>query len=175
MPASGTSRELLRSRADRALTGRLHCQGCAPHAADDSQAACPLALPALVHAADAEQLDVDHLKVLAESLIIEVEHRDGHAFLALIGELDLATACKLHFLLHGLLAEHPRIVVDVTDLAFTDAVGIRILHTASTKASSGGDGWLRLTGINPRLERLLRIARADSLLPVYQSKDVTMA
>jgi anti-anti-sigma factor len=174
MPASGTSRELLRSRTDRALTGRLHCQGCGSHAADGSQAACPLALPAPVHAADAEHVDAEHLKALAESLVIEVEHWDGHVVVALIGELDLATACKLHFLLHELLTEHPRIVVDVTGLAFTDAIGIRILHTASAEASSSGDGWLRLTGTNPRLERLLRIARADSLLPVYQSKDVAM-
>jgi anti-anti-sigma factor len=168
--------------------GRLHCSGCAAHfggaadAADAAQLPCPLSLPAPTERnppAPAERLHAVSALLVVDVQRVEADRDDvhrvdadrgaGHFLVTLGGDLEMSTACKLHFRLRGLIAERPRIVIDVTRLDFTDPVGIGILRGAAA-AAGGAGGWLRLAGENPRLERVLKIARAHSLLPVYANE-----
>lgn len=106
---------------------------------------------------------------MVRPLTIEVERREGYSRLILTGELDLATGCELHYVLRGVLDDCPRAAIEVTGLAFTDPAGIGILRAAAVRAGAAG-GWLRLTGVNPQLQRLLTIARAHMLLPVFAAE-----
>jgi anti-sigma B factor antagonist len=158
---SRITRDLVRWPAPHPVNRRLPCQGCAFHFTGDPDAACPFGLPT-----SSRQLGAAHMGSMVRPLAIEVEHREGYYRLILTGELDLATGCKLHYVLRSVLDECPRVAIEVTGLAFTDPAGIGILRAAAVRATAAG-GWLRLTGVNPRLQRLLTIARAGTLLPVF--------
>jgi anti-sigma B factor antagonist len=143
----------------------MPCQGCAAlH--PTTATACPLALPAPAQPATPRASRATAQEVAAPALAIEAQRHGSYSQVALGGELDLATSCSLHFGLQEELEHCPHVVVEVTALTFTDAVGLRILHDAATEASARGGG-LVLAGANPRLDRLLHIARLPLLLPIY--------
>jgi anti-sigma B factor antagonist len=66
------------------------------------------------------------------------------------------------------------LVVDVTDLAFIDASGLRVLVSAAQQAVQCG-GWLRLVGARDLLRRMLRIVRLTTVLPVYDTVQMALA
>jgi anti-anti-sigma factor len=103
------------------------------------------------------------------ALTVTPMRRDGYVLLRLIGELDLETACDLHFHLHALLTDTPRLAIEAGGLAFTDAIGIRVLLQA-IKAAEAAGGWLRLVDVGPRVRRVLAILRLDRAVPLYASE-----
>ncbi|MBR7827180.1 STAS domain-containing protein [Actinospica sp. MGRD01-02] len=161
MLSSRITRDLVRRPAPHAVNRRLPCQGCAFHFTGETDAACPFGLPT-----SSLPYDAAHVDSMVRPLAVEVELREGYARLILTGELDLATGCKLHYVLRGVLDDCPRVAIEVTGLVFTDAAGLGILRAAAARAVAAG-GWLRLTGVNPQLQRLLTLARARTLLPVF--------
>jgi anti-sigma B factor antagonist len=75
------------------------------------------------------------------------------------GELDLATADELARVLHRYSRD--RIVVDMTDLSFCDAKGLRVLLDAAIARRESGDR-LVLRDPAPAILRLLEVTDTTS-------------
>lgn len=96
---------------------------------------------------------------------------NGYTLIRISGEMDIATAPDVRAFLRAALADghaHARLVADLTDLSFIDAVGISALLDAGRYATSRG-GWLRLTGAGAHLRRILRILHLTRTLQVYDT------
>ncbi|MEO3770284.1 STAS domain-containing protein [Micromonospora sp. B9E7] len=90
--------------------------------------------------------------------------RDGGACLRLTGELDLSTAPQLTAAIEELTAAgETRVLLDLTDLTFCDSTGMAVFVRGDNQAAAEG-GWLRLTGANGRVERVLRVTGLADLL-----------
>ncbi|MFI6992505.1 STAS domain-containing protein [Nonomuraea wenchangensis] len=99
-------------------------------------------------------------------LTVRVEERDGHAVVRLDGELDLLTRPRLSAACDDLLSRGVRrIVIDATDLSFSDCAGLSALLGVRREAWRRG-GSLVLTGVHGMPARLLAITgAAATLLP----------
>jgi len=86
----------------------------------------------------------------------------GGAVLAVVGELDVATAPVLA---SALAAESGRLVLDLSGLTFCDAAGIGVMLRSRTRLRTAG-GDLVLLAPPPLLRRLLTLLRLDAELPV---------
>lgn len=70
-----------------------------------------------------------------------VNGRDSSATVRLAGELDLSVADELRDLLDGLITEgHPRIELDLGEIAFVDSRAIGVLIGAQKRAERAGGG-----------------------------------
>ena len=74
--------------------------------------------------------------------------------LSVEGDIDIATEQMLRRALDAALTEHPHLVVDMRDVAFIDAAGIRVVLGAAAKLN--GSGPLRVVNA-PRLAWLLDV------------------
>jgi anti-anti-sigma factor len=85
--------------------------------------------------------------------------------LALRGELDLATAGVLADRLRGLRERHATVVLDLDELTFIDAAGLRVLLTAAADARN--DGWaFTVTRGSAPVRRLFELLDIDAILPL---------
>jgi anti-sigma B factor antagonist len=65
---------------------------------------------------------------------------DGHAIVALCGELDVTDAAGVAAVLAGILAGRPNIIIDLAGLEFIDCGGLRALAGVREQARrAGGD------------------------------------
>jgi anti-anti-sigma factor len=88
------------------------------------------------------------------------------------GELDIATAGMLRAAFEAVLTEDgdaEMIVVDLTELAFIDSTGLRLLLELSAECEQGDR--LRIINGSPAVERLLDIAGVRSCLPLITRDD----
>lgn len=69
--------------------------------------------------------------------ITEVDH-DGTCRLVMRGELDVASAHSVGDRLHTLLADHRRIIIDLSELSFIDSTGLGVLVRATEAADQNG-------------------------------------
>lgn len=108
-------------------------------------------------------------------LRVRVRTRSGHKVVSLAGELDIADAEQLAFQLSALIsAGHTRIVVDLTELLFCDAPGLRTLEKAARRAALCG-GWVRLAGTRAPIRRIIRIAKLTQLFPEFRTLEDALA
>lgn len=78
------------------------------------------------------------------------------------GELDIATAGHLRAVLLQVLAAGQRhAVVNMAGLTFCDATGLGML-VAAQRRYTAQSGWLRVTGLTPRLTRLFTLCALPS-------------
>ncbi len=90
--------------------------------------------------------------------ITPVDHLDGRLVLRLSGELDLATVPALAAAVdHAIAASDAAIVLDLTELAFLDACGLRGLSRAGHAAEAAHRS-LSLRGSRGLPQRVLRLA-----------------
>ena len=90
-----------------------------------------------------------------------------YAIVRLDGELDVASSGLLVQHLSGLLSEgYTRIVIDLTHLVFCDAAGLGAFVRVGRLVATRG-GWLRMVGAQPRMTRIMSIARLTRMLPGY--------
>ena len=89
------------------------------------------------------------------------EPKDGSPLILRVsGELDLATAADLRASLDGALASGSRVVVDMAEVAFIDASGLRPILEAAEALNGSGP----LTLVNaPLAARLLRLTGLTDL------------
>lgn len=94
-----------------------------------------------------------------------VVHPDGSGdVIAVVGEIDPATAPQLHAALHRLLADgRTEVIVDLSAVTFMDCSVLTFLVTAHEATSAVG-GSLRTTGNNPLLPRLLEASQMTGVL-----------
>lgn len=96
--------------------------------------------------------------------------REGVVAVELQGELDLSTAPVLEDAFFEAESLEPRqIVLDLADLSFADAAGLRPIVAALRRARS--DGW-RVVGVNPTVpvRRLFELTGVDRALELIESE-----
>jgi anti-sigma B factor antagonist len=96
-------------------------------------------------------------------LRISVAHGSSHAVMAVSGELDLATTPELEARLRERDVADGDLEMDLSQLSFIDASGLRALIAASRAAMARGHR-LCVSRTSPSLDRLLRITGARGLL-----------
>ncbi len=77
-------------------------------------------------------------------------------------------------LLHLAAGEQPRIVLEMSQVNACDSSGLNLLvqtHRLATRQ----DGWLRLTGVQPNVRRVLELTNLIRILPVCDSVDAALA
>lgn len=80
------------------------------------------------------------------------------------GELDLATADILADRLRRLQDRHASVLLDLDELAFMDATGLRVVLTAASAARN--NGWaFTVTRGSARVRRLFDVLGLDDHLP----------
>jgi anti-sigma B factor antagonist len=94
-----------------------------------------------------------------------VQHdlRDGFARLFVCGELDLFTARLLEDELASVERWIDRVVVDLSDLSFMDASGLRALAGAARRASERGLRFA-ITGCRPMVRRVFELTGMGGML-----------
>lgn len=93
--------------------------------------------------------------------------------LALAGELDVGTVLVVVRSVAAALATSPApqvIVLDLTELRFLGAAGVRVLCTAADHAAAEGTTVRVVTGGNPVVERSLSLSGKDRVLDVYPDR-----
>jgi len=92
------------------------------------------------------------------------EPKEGLFVVALVGELDMASAAELSLRLAGLgTNERFRVVVDVSGVSFIDSSGLNALVT-SARAVEANDGWMIVAGGSQHIARVFDVVRlADSV------------
>jgi anti-sigma B factor antagonist len=101
-----------------------------------------------------------------------VDHpEDGTAVVTLRGQLDIDTAAHLRGALAAALERPvPRVVIDLSEVAFCDSIGLSSLALAHNHCVEAG-GYLRLAAPNPFLRRVLTVVGLASTLPMYRTVD----
>ena len=93
---------------------------------------------------------------------------DGHAVVALRGELDIVDAAGVAGALAAVTAHEPRVIVDLTGLGFIDASGLAALVSGWKHARHAG-GDLLLVAPQPRVLRVLAATRLLGVFSVHPS------
>lgn len=89
---------------------------------------------------------------------------DGRPIVHVAGELDIANAPLLEQYLLGFLDDGVReVLLDLSDLTYTDSIGIKTLLTAASMCERDG-GSLRIIRISRAVARILEIVQLRSLL-----------
>ena len=101
---------------------------------------------------------------------LELTRDGGHLTAHLIGELDHHAAADLRQKIDAVtLSCRPRLLtIDLSRLAFMDSSGIGLImgrHRLMTSL----EGQLRLAGVHPRMERMIRLAGLDKL-PIWEEE-----
>jgi anti-sigma B factor antagonist len=92
----------------------------------------------------------------APSFSWSLSHPDAVPTIALVGELDIASAPELQSQLAALVADGGRLTIDLGELAFIDSTGLRVmLVTQRTAADTGCDVVFRRP--QPAVRRLLNV------------------
>ncbi|GAB2756483.1 STAS domain-containing protein [Streptomyces bullii] len=95
---------------------------------------------------------------------------DGTTVVIVKGEVDHHTTAPLRQALtppDGLT--RPRTVADLSGVTFMDSSGINALIAAHQ--AHGDQGWLRLAGIQPSVQRVLQLVGVDTLIACYPTLD----
>jgi anti-sigma B factor antagonist len=99
---------------------------------------------------------------------LRADAKIGHATVRVEvrGELDLATADRLHeFVMEVMTQSSPLVVLDLSGLAFCDPYGLSALLRIAGAAEGAGGG-VTLMGVPPFFARLVRITQLEKRLPV---------
>lgn len=120
-------------------------------------------------AAPSDRVNRDELSIAlsAEPLSLELtELREAaRVRLRVRGELDIATADMLADRLRGLRERRAAVLLDLDELAFIDASGLRVVLSAAQDARN--DGWeFTVTPGSARVRRLFVLLDLDKHLPV---------
>src|SRR5690242_17128951 len=85
------------------------------------------------------------------------ELADGSRLLRAHGEVDVATASRLERALSNCGQQHPaQLIVDLADVPFMDASGLRVLISARGRQQKK-HGELLITHASPQVARLLQV------------------
>jgi anti-sigma B factor antagonist len=108
---------------------------------------------------------------MEEILTIQVRCRPGHVLVAVAGEIDISTVPRLRGVLRTVTAGGVRVIVDLDQVSFIDAIGLGALADAAGRAGAAG-GSLHVTAAAPRVRRLLAITGLDRhlLMPTAEAE-----
>ena len=100
----------------------------------------------------------------SERLWASEQQHDGELRLSIGGELDLSTAGALRERLERARARGCSVRLDLSELAFVDSSGLKILLLAAREFRASGLGFGIEERLQPQVVRLLRLVRVHDLL-----------
>ena len=106
---------------------------------------------------------------MTETVRINVRESSGHTVVTPHGAVYFDTIDALRETLLQLAgAEHPRLVLDLSDLSVCDSSGLNLMVQIHQLTTRHG-GWLRLAAPQPIVRRALEATNLTRLLPVYDT------
>ena len=101
---------------------------------------------------------------------------DGVHVVAMLGELDLATAPRLAFRIDAARGRGARrLVVDLTAAEFCDSTGLRALVGCRREMVAGGGRMALAVLEGSAVARMFALAGAHELMPVYDGLEPALA
>lgn len=100
---------------------------------------------------------------------------DGVTVITLAGSIDAMTAPKITEFIQAQIAKgNTKLVADMSDVDYTSSAGLRVLLGAikETRAQSGD---LRLTGIQPDVQKVLNLSGFTNILKTFDNLDAAVA
>jgi len=95
------------------------------------------------------------------------ELESGIRLIKLIGKLDIHGVGVIETKFSGYCAgEHPRVVVDLSNVEFLASIGIRLLNLNAKSIASRGGRMVLLRPI-PEVRHVLEITGIPSMIPMY--------
>lgn len=110
-----------------------------------------------------------------------IAHRDGPgdgvAVFSVQGELDLSTAPQLRARLFTAIREGASgLIVDLDECPFIDSTGLGVLcHAARRMRGPDGRSAVAVVSGQQQVERVFRLTRVDTLVPLFSSADEALA
>ena len=100
---------------------------------------------------------------------------DGVTVLSMTGSIDAMTAPKITEFIQGQVAKgNTKLVADLTGVDYTSSAGLRVMLGAiKDTRSQGGD--LRLTGIQPDVNKVLSLSGFTNILKTFDDLDSAVA
>ena len=106
---------------------------------------------------------------------LQVSERDGHAVLAVSGEVDVATAPPLRQKLIGLIDDGwKHIVVDLEGVDFLDSTGLGVLVSVLKRLRTN-EGDLHLVCTRSQILKVMEITGLTSVFPIFDTVDAAVA
>jgi anti-sigma B factor antagonist len=105
------------------------------------------------------------------SIEVSTVEYDGHAVVALRGELDVTDAAGAAAALAGIVARYPNLIIDLAGLEFIDCCGLRALNGAREQARRAG-GDLLLAAPQRLVLRLLGLTGLAGVFSVHASLEL---
>ncbi|MFN8016995.1 MAG: STAS domain-containing protein [Acidimicrobiales bacterium] len=106
-------------------------------------------------------------------LEIAITQHDSHTLCRPVGELDAYTVASFRDALSG-LADHARVVIDLSEVPFMDSAGLGALIGGIRRAREHG-GEVAVACSRPTLTRLLHTTGFDRIVPVTETLDAAVA
>lgn len=103
------------------------------------------------------------LRMAAQPFDLRAERMNGFVRLFVSGELDLTTAMPLRESLRGLQQERATVIVDLADVTFMGAAGLRVFVEAAQRARSS-HGVLVIANCEGRARRVFELTSTSDLL-----------
>ena len=100
-------------------------------------------------------------------LLVRVWPQPGHVLVTMAGEIDIATAPQLRGRLGPLAAGGRPVIVDLTEVTFIDAAGLRVLAGAARQAVGGGS--LHVVAARYQVRRIFALTGLDRHIPLARS------
>ena len=100
---------------------------------------------------------------------------DGVTVISLMGSIDAMTAPKITEFIQGQVANgNTKLIADMSGVDYTSSAGLRVLLGAikETRAQSGD---LRLTGIQPDVQKVLNLSGFTSILKIFDTLEGAVA
>jgi anti-sigma B factor antagonist len=110
---------------------------------------------------------------VVNTLTFNVEHKGDSALVHCRGRLVAGLCGEFYDKIRALIPEHKRIILDLTDLAFVDSMGLGTLVRLHVSAKSGGS-CIQLINLGKQIRELLGITHLLSLFGDMCEKGVTM-
>lgn len=95
--------------------------------------------------------------------------------ISLEGSIDAMTAPKITEFIHGQVSKgNIKLVADLSGVDYTSSAGLRVMLGAIKETrSQGGD--LRLTGIQPDVQKVLNLSGFSNILKIFDDLDAAVA
>jgi anti-sigma B factor antagonist len=107
---------------------------------------------------------------MGKTLTIRVWRDRGYAFVAVAGEVDIATVTRLRESLFELAASDRALVVDLDQVSFIDSSGLAALVGVARRAAAHGAS-LQVVCARPRIRQLFQLTGLDGQVPLARTLD----
>jgi anti-anti-sigma factor len=106
---------------------------------------------------------------------IKEKQVDGVTVLSLTGSIDAMTAPKITEFIQGQIAKgNIKLIADMSGVDYTSSAGLRVLLGA-IKETRSQSGDLRLTGVQPDVQKVLNLSGFTNILKMFDTLDTAIA